>query len=184
MARAGDELTHPVTGERVRWRQVAADTDGALLQGDLFAKPGGFVAAAHVHPKQEERFEVVAGSLTLRVGRQERTLEAGDVAVIPAGRPHRWWNSGDREVHVLAEFMPALRTEVFFETFFGLGQDGKTNRKGLPNPLQLAVLLGEYDEEIRLARPPAAVQKVLFAPLARLGRTRGYRGWYPEYSSG
>lgn len=176
MARAGDQLTHPVTGERVRWRQVAADTNGALLQADLFAKPGGFVAAAHVHPHQEERFEVVAGSLTLQVDRQERTLKAGDVAVIPRGRPHRWWNSGDEEVHVLGEFRPALRTEMFFETFFGLGQDGKTNRRGLPNPLQLAVLLREYDKELRLARPPAAVQKLLFAPLAGLGRMRGYRG--------
>jgi uncharacterized cupin superfamily protein len=63
------------------------------LQGDLYAEPGGFVAAAHVHPRQEERFEVISGTLRLRFGKEERVLTAGDVAVIPAGLPHVWWTS-------------------------------------------------------------------------------------------
>ena len=78
---------------------------------------------------------------------------------------------------------PALRTEMFFETFFGLAMDGKTNSKGLPNLLSMAVIMQEYAEEMRLARPPARVQRALFAPLAILGRRLGYRGWYPEYTS-
>jgi hypothetical protein len=47
----------------------------------------------------------------------------------------------------------------------------------------MAVIMREYDEEILLARPPAAVQAALFVPLAALGRLLGYRGWYPEYTS-
>jgi quercetin dioxygenase-like cupin family protein len=182
MARAGDVLAHPVTGERIIWRKVSADTQGTLLEGDLFAKPGAFVAAPHVHPNQEERFELLSGSLTLRLDGQERMLRPGDVAVIPRGRPHQWWNSGDEEAHVLGQFRPALRTEIFFETFFGLGQDGKTNRKGLPNPLQLAVLMREYEDEMRLARPSPRMQKMIATPLAAVGRRMGYRAWYPQYS--
>ena len=72
---------------------------------------------------------------------------------------------------------------MFFETFFGLAMDGKTNSKGLPNLLSMAVIMQEYAEEMRLARPPARVQRALFAPLAILGRRLGYRGWYPEYTS-
>lgn len=183
MAKSGEALHHPVTGERVIWRQVAADTGGQLLQGDLYAEPGGFVAAAHVHPKQEERFEVVAGTLRLRIGDEERVLSVGDVAVIPPGRPHVWWNDGAEDVHVLGEFRPALRTEVFFETFFGLATDGKTNRKGLPNPLRLAVMMQEYEDELHLARPSVKLQRALFGPLAALGRALGYRGWYPAYTT-
>jgi quercetin dioxygenase-like cupin family protein len=183
MANSGDVLNHPVTGERVIWRQVAADTDGRLLQGDLYAEPGGFVAAAHVHPRQEERFEVVSGTLRLRIGDDERVLTVGDVAVIPAGLPHVWWNDGEDDVHVLGEFRPALRTEVFFETFFGLAADGKTNQKGLPNPLRLAVMMREYEDEVRLARPSVRVQRALFGPLAVIGRAIGYRGWYPAYTT-
>jgi quercetin dioxygenase-like cupin family protein len=183
VASSGDVLNHPVTGERVIWRQVATDTGGQLLQGDLYAKPGGFVAAAHIHPRQEERFEVVSGTLRLRVGKEERVLTAGDVAVIPAGLPHVWWNAGEDDVHVLGEFRPALRTEVFFETFFGLAADGKTNRKGLPNPLGLAVMMREYENELQLARPSAGWQRALFGPLAVIGRAVGYRGWYPAYTT-
>lgn len=182
MAKSGDVLEHPVTGERVIWRKVAADTHGQLLQGDLFARPGGYVAAAHVHPNQEERFEVLSGTLKLRIEGEERLLSPGDVAVIPAGQSHVWWNAGEEDVHVLGEFRPALRTEVFFETFFGLATDGKTNRKGLPNLIHLAVLMREYEDELHLASPPLRAQKALFAPLASLGRLLGYRGWYPKYS--
>lgn len=183
MARTGDVLEHPVTRERIVWRQVAEDTRGELLQIDLFAQPGGFVAAEHVHPNQEERFEVLAGTLALRVDGRERTLGVGEVAVVPAGRPHAWWNAAPEEAHVLGEVRPALRTEMFFETFFGLAKDGKTNRRGLPNPLQLAVLMREYEDELRLARPSITIQRGLFGPLAVLGRLLGYRGWYPRYTA-
>ena len=183
MARSGDELTHPGTGERIVWKRVAHDTHGALVECDLFALPGGHPAAAHVHPHQQERFGVVAGSITLRVDGDVSTLEVGDWAEVPVGTPHTWWNDGSEDAHVLVQFSPALRTEMFFETFFGLAEDGKTNARGLPNPLNMAVILREYREEIRLAQPSAALQTVLFAPLAVLGRALGYRGWYPGYTA-
>lgn len=183
MARAGDVIEHPVTRERVVWHSVAADTGGDRLELELFAQPGGFVAAAHVHPNQEERFEVVSGKLAMLVDGEERTLGPGDVAVVPPGRPHAWWNAGPVEVRIKGEIRPALRTEHFFETFFGLGRDGKTNRRGLPNPLQLAVLMREYEDEMRLAKPAFVIQRMLFAPLAVIGKALGYRSRYPHHSA-
>lgn len=183
MARAGDALEHPVTGERIVWRQVARDTDGRLLSGNLFARPGGRPAAVHVHPFQEERFHVVRGLVRLHVAGSETLLSAGEEGVVPAGSAHTWSSVGEEEAEVRVDITPALRTEQFFETFFGLAADGKTNSRGLPNPLRLAVLMREYQDEVRLARPPAAVQRALFTPLAALGRALGYRGWYPAYSA-
>lgn len=183
MARSGDVLEHPVTGERIIWRRVARETNGELLQGELFAVPGGHPAAAHVHPHQEERFEVLAGTLQLVVDGRRTILEPGDKAVVAPGRSHTWCNIGAEEARVLGEFRPALRTEMFFETIFGLAKAGKVNSKGLPNLLRLAVIMREYDEEILLSRPPPAVQRALFAPLAALGHRVGYRGWYPDYTS-
>jgi quercetin dioxygenase-like cupin family protein len=183
MAKSGDELIHPVTGERLVWRRVSRDTSGELLEGDLFADPGGHPAAAHVHPNQQERFGVLGGTIKLLVDGQESTLGVGEWAEIPVGRPHTWWNDGHEDAQVLVQVSPALRTEMFFETFFGLAKDGKTNSKGLPNLLSMAVILREYRDEVRLARPPAAVQTVVFTPLALLGRAVGYRGWYPKYSA-
>ncbi len=183
MASPGDELRHPVTGERIVWRQVARETDGALLQADLFALPQAAPAAPHVHPRQEERFEVLAGRLKVSIDGVVTVLGPGDVAIVPPGTPHTWSNVDDAEAHIVVDIRPALRTEMFFETLFGLAVDGETDRKGLPRPLQLATLVTEFSDEVRLARPPAVVQRVLFEPLAALGRLRGYRGWYPRYSS-
>ena len=100
--------------------------------------------------------------------------------VVSAGSPHAAWNAGDDEVHALVDFEPALRTERAFETLAGLTRDGKTNRAGVPrNPLQLALILREFEEEIYFVRPPLAVQRVILGALAFIGRLLGYRAEYP-----
>ena len=180
MVKSGDVLEHPITRERIVFRKTAGDTGGELLQADFYLPPGGFVAAEHIHPRQEERFEVIAGTLSGRIAGKELTGGPGETVVVPAGTPHVWWNSGDAEMHVLVEVRPALRIEVFFETFFGLAQDTKVNPKtGLPNPLQLAVTLRAFRNELILARPPRLAQMLLFGSLASIGSLLGYQAEYP-----
>jgi hypothetical protein len=73
--------------------------------------------------------------------------------------------------------------EEWFETFFGLQKDGKINpKRGLPNPLQWAVISREYEDEIYLASPPLLVQRVRFGLLATIGKLLGYKARYPGYS--
>jgi hypothetical protein len=45
----------------------------------------------------------------------------------------------------------------------------------MPNPLQLSVVMSEYRNEIRGARPPFALQRAVFALLVPIGRGLGYR---------
>lgn len=180
MAKAGDVFEHPVTGEKIAFRATARDTGGALIRADFYVQPGGFVAAEHIHPQQEESFEVLAGTLRGRIAGMEVATGPGERLVVPVGSPHVWWNSGDGELHVLVEMRPALAIENFFESFFGLAQAGKVSAKtGLPNLVQLAVLMRAYRAELVLARPPQPVQALLFGPLAFLGRLLGYRREYP-----
>lgn len=179
MAKAGDILEHPVTGERIIFRKTANDTGGELLQAELIVKPHGFVAAEHIHPVQEEKFEVIRGCVKFRLNSVEREVCTGEIAIVPPRTPHIWWNDGDVEAHVLVDVRPALRTEEFFETFFGLAQAGKVNKKtGLPNLLILALIMREFEQEICLAKPPLAVQHILFGILGSLGRLCGYQGHY------
>jgi hypothetical protein len=104
----------------------------------------------------------------------------GEKVVVPAGTPHVWWNAGEDELHAVVEPRPALSVEAFFETLFGLAQDGKVSPKtGLPNPLQLAVIMRAHRDLIILARPSPPVQTVLFGSLAFVGRLLGYRAQYP-----
>jgi quercetin dioxygenase-like cupin family protein len=180
MAKAGDELVNPVTGLRTVFRKTAQDTSGELLQVDWIGEPGWTTGPDHIHPRQEERFEVLSGKLGLRVEGAERVHSAGDVIVAPAGSAHAAWNAGDDEVHVLVDFRPALRTETAFETLAGLARDGKTNNAGAPrNALRLALVLRHFKDEIYFVWPPLVVQSVILGTLAKVARLLGYRAEYP-----
>jgi quercetin dioxygenase-like cupin family protein len=175
-------LVHPVTGERIVFRKRARDTGGELLEMSLYLAPRGFIAAAHVHPNQEERFEVSGAAVTFRVAGKDRIYEPGEVAVVPAGVPHVWWNSSDTEAATLVQFRPALDTETFFETFFGLASAGKVGKKGLPNPLQMMVLARDYRREMALPRAQQAILGPIAMVVAPLARAMGYRGRYDRFS--
>jgi quercetin dioxygenase-like cupin family protein len=94
MIRPGDRLENPVTGEVLIFRRTSAETDGESVLVETIVRPDGFVAAAHVHPHQTERFEVLEGLIGLRIGDRKLLAEPGDVAVVAPGTPHRFWNAG------------------------------------------------------------------------------------------
>jgi len=185
MARVGETIENPVNGERITWIETAQTTGGELLSFDLSLRPGAAVAAAHRHVRQEERFRVQAGTIGLEVAGNRREVGLEEEVAVPLGVPHGWWNHGQEEATVRVELRPALDTETFFESFFGLARDGKTNSKGIPGLLQAAVLFRDLSDSCpSLTRPPAVVQRAVFATLAPVGRVLGRRAVYAEYSPG
>ncbi len=132
MIRKGDRLENPVTGEVLIFRRTSAETNGEAVVVETIVRPDGFVAAAHVHPYETERFEVLEGVLGLRVGANETLARPGDVAVVAPGTPHRFWNAGETEARFLCEVRPALQFESLIETMFSLAAEGKTNRNAEP----------------------------------------------------
>jgi quercetin dioxygenase-like cupin family protein len=183
MAVVGETIENPRSGERITWVQTAASSNGEVLACDLELRPGAAVAAEHRHLRQEERFTVTSGTIGLSIAGVERSLAAGEAAVVAPGVAHHWWNSGSESAVVRVELRPALESEVFFETLFGLARDGKTNAKGVPDLLQIAVAYADLGESCsRLVRPPVTVQKIVLAPLVPLARRLGKRAVYPAYS--
>jgi quercetin dioxygenase-like cupin family protein len=180
MAKTGQEIYNPRQKDRIIFKKTARETGGELLQMEVFASPNAAPPPDHVHPRQEEHFETISGTLRARVGGEERTLRAGERMVVPAGVGHTWWIEGVEDAHVLVEFRPALNTETFLETMYGLVRDGKADENGVPPLLQIAILGPTYDTY--LPSPPIVLQKALFAVLAPVGRLMGYRASYPEYS--
>ena len=72
------------------------DTDGELVAIDLELPAGRRVPGPlHIHPLQEERFEVVDGTMRFRMGRERIVAGPGEVVVVPAGVPHDFANAGD-----------------------------------------------------------------------------------------
>jgi uncharacterized protein YndB with AHSA1/START domain/quercetin dioxygenase-like cupin family protein len=184
VARAGDVLEDPQSGDRLVFLQTAAETGGDLLEYELTFRPRGFAVRDHLHPRQSERHEVLEGSLGLVVAGSERRLNAGDAYDVPAQTRHRIFSKQDAPLKARFALRPALDSEILLETLFGLARDGKVDAKGNPSLLQLAVIFDEFADLGRPPQPPPAVQKALFAPVAALARARGYRARYPQYSEG
>ena len=184
MAHAGDVLDNPATGDRLVFLRTAAETSGEVLEYELEFVPRGFAVRDHLHPLQEERHEVLEGTLGIVVAGWQRRLGPGDVEDVPVATQHRIFPTQEAPIRARFALRPALESEVLLETLFGLARDGKVDAKGNPSPLQLAVIFSEFSELGRPPQPPAAVQRALFAPVAALGRARGYRAAYPEYSAG
>ena len=93
---------------------------------------------------------------------------------LSAGVPHHFSNDGDEDAVAVQEFRPALRTRQFFETYFGLAERGELDDKGMPSLLRLAVLGPAFANEIRMTKPPWALQRLAYALLGPIARLRGY----------
>jgi quercetin dioxygenase-like cupin family protein len=181
VSRLGDLYENRVTGERAVVLRGDEDGAGEPSLVHLTVRPGGAVAGEHVHPALTERFQVLAGELATRIAGSERTLGAGEWLAVPPGVAHDWWNAGAADAEVLVELSPPEpRFEAMIANLWGLANAGRTNAKGMPNPLQLALLATEFADVIRFTRPPAAVQRVVFGALCAIGRRRGLRPRYPE----
>jgi mannose-6-phosphate isomerase-like protein (cupin superfamily) len=170
VAKAGDTVENPATGERFKWHQTAADTGGRLVRIEAWVRPGGGASTEHVHRRSEERFELLAGRMSLEVAGRRRMLSAGERGTVPAGVPHRWWNAGSEELHALVEVDPPLRFEQLIETTCRLAREGRVDRRGRPHLLELALTAREFEDEVYVTRPPLWLQRPVFFALAPLAR--------------
>ena len=173
MAYAGQTLENPVTGERITFRKTAADTGGEYCEIDLALSPDGAVPGTHVHPKQEERFEVISGTMRFRLGLKKIVAGPGEVVVVPAGAVHNFANAGEDTAHVRVTMTPALKMEELFETTVALAMDGRVNRHGMPKPLDLALFVEQFQDVARAPFPPHPVVMALMAPLRAIAKRRG-----------
>jgi mannose-6-phosphate isomerase-like protein (cupin superfamily) len=178
MFHAGDQIENPVTGERLVFHETAAETDGERVVFETIVQPGGFVAAAHVHPFQTERFEVLAGTLGMRRGKEKVELGAGEAVTVEPQTPHKFWNAGDEEARFVCTVTPALGFERLIATMYSLAADGKTNKRGMPNPMRLAVIANHHFDDVRLPLVPQPLQKLALRLGAPFGKALGFRASY------
>jgi quercetin dioxygenase-like cupin family protein len=178
------DIADPKSGQRCVFRRTGDETNGELLEVDLFVSPGAFVRE-HVHPTQEETFTGVSGSFVLEVDGEQRTIGPGDTVVIDPRTPHAFRNARE-DAHLLVTVRPALHLDDYFRTFLGLSRDGKINipSEGLPRPLlQVALVMHKYAPEIAAPGIPLRLQRLMWRLLAPIARLRGYRDSFPEYGA-
>jgi quercetin dioxygenase-like cupin family protein len=171
MPYVGQTISNPITGETITFERTAADTGGAAVELLFEVTAGGAPPAPHVHPEQTETFVVHEGRCRAVIDGEERILGPGEAAVVPPGATHFW--AAETDVRMTVTLEPALDADRFFERLFAIANDGRVNRKGMPNPLEMAVLVDDHPGLIYLAGPPLKVQRAAFAGLAKVGRLLG-----------
>jgi len=168
-------IVNPVTGVTVR-----AGADDAVR---IELAPGAAGPAEHVHPRIEERFDVVAGTPTFRIESRERRVSPGRELRVSPGTPHAFRNDGDAPATLLGRTVPeSERLAEVVATLFGLAQDGRTDERGRPGLLQAAVM-AETVEETRLAGVPRPLQEAFGAVVGPVARALGYEATYDRYLS-
>ncbi|WP_420627341.1 cupin domain-containing protein [Candidatus Leptofilum sp.] len=171
-------IRNPAIGHRVTFLQTADQTNGKLLQ-IMYAvevpetKPA---IPLHIHSQCAERFEVVDGQLGVVLDGERRLLGAGEEVYIPSGTPHTFWNAGDGALRFITDVRPPGQLQTYWETIFGLAEQGKVGRNGLPNLLQLAViapLADSYPPNI-----PIPITQLIIKLVGGIGRLLGYKESY------
>lgn len=184
MVYAGEVLENPISGERITVLEAPGEENGDLLRFDWQLSPR-FSIPEHIHRRQEERHEIVSGTLRGRIGGREQDHGAGERIIAPAGVPHAWRNPSDTEgLHIISELQPARGFDTLLKTGFTIAQDLKSDRSGIPKHLlRAAILLDEAGDEFYPTGIPEPMWTALLSALARLGRLLGYDPRDPRKSN-
>jgi len=181
MAYKNKIILNPKTRNEIRFLQTAKDTNGKLLEMESTYLSHTKEPPAHYHPMQTEDFTVIAGELWIRINGEVKTLRQGDTINIKPNVIHSMWNNSDNKTVVNWKVRPAMNTEFMLETLLGLAKDNKTNEDGVPGILQAVSTANKFTDVFRLAKPPFAVQKIIFSLLLPISIASGVKPTYSEY---
>lgn len=121
MTQADRTINDPFTGQRLSFLEIAGETDGRSLRAEVRLEPGGFVPR-HLHLRQDERIEIVAGSIRYRTRHVDRIMGPGDSTAVPRRRVHRVANAGSGEAVFVLEVRPARHIEQTMRSMFAVGR--------------------------------------------------------------
>lgn len=135
--------------------KVVRDTPDELeLEGTW--EPGGSPPPAHLHPAQDERFEVLSGQLTAVLDGVQQRLGPGETLDIPRATPHRMWNTGTEVATAKWHTRPGGSTLDWLRTIHRLSGGG-TRKPPLP---AMARAVNQYADVFRLVVRPKPLQPI------------------------
>lgn len=125
---------------------IGTASDGSAVM-EAVLEPGARVPP-HRHLGQDERFEVLEGRATMRLGRRRLDLEGGETLEVPAGVGHAVRNAGAEPLRLSARLSPGLRAAEFFTDLYQEADAGHVTPGGIPSPGAFARLARKYGDEL------------------------------------
>ena len=114
-------IQDPRTGQSLTFLETASETGGTVLRAEVCLEPGGFVPR-HLHMRQDEHLEILAGSVRVRTRGEDRVLGPGDTLEVSRRRTHRITNAGAGSARFLLEVHPACHMEQTMRSTFAVGR--------------------------------------------------------------
>lgn len=170
MSDATTPAQRTVTRDPVHRARYRFEPDGENVWVEAWLEPGG-VLPPHLHPRQEERWEVLEGEVRLLLGDVKRVVTPADgVQLVRPGTKHALWSTG-AEVHLRCHVLPAYGLEAFLTESAAAAQEGLFMKGGIPRSLRgarwAARFLDRHREDVVMVFPPRVVQTAMIKLLAR-----------------
>ncbi len=172
MTAAGDTLRLP-GGASFVIRKSAAETGGERVELEITLPPDASGPPPHFHPRQEEQWHVLAGTLEVQIDGNWRILREGESASIPAGHVHTLRNRTNGHVRVLDVHVPALDFQDYMEDLHRLTETGKIT--SLRSPRSLVYLATVLQEHRTTQLTASRLQRSAESVLAGIGKLLGMR---------
>jgi mannose-6-phosphate isomerase-like protein (cupin superfamily) len=169
----GETIVNPLTGYSMTFLEATPE----IFRFSEIGQPGAPGPVLHIHPLQEERFEVTRGLVAFVMDSEQVLCGPGEGVTVPAGVAHTFQNAGQDEFEMLGEYRPGLpeQSHRFHDVYFALARAGLTNSKGMPSIWQIAVEMPLVSDHVHLASPPWPIQRAFLALLRPFARLMGYK---------
>jgi quercetin dioxygenase-like cupin family protein len=147
------------------------ETDGRFVELEIVMAPGAAGAPLHIHPRQEERFDVTEGVVDVFHAGAWHKLHPGDVAVVPPGTPDQFKNTSDRPAKLICRISPVLDFQDMNVAVMKLITDGKIrSQKDLKSIIYSSMVLRRFPESLRMLNPTYRWTTSLLAQLGQFLR--------------
>ncbi len=135
---------------------------------------GGEGPPLHIHFEEAEEDLVVKGVLTAQVDGVRVQAGPGQVASLPKGLPHRWWNEGTEPLEFDIRAWPIVDLDRYLQAVFEVVN---ASPPGRPSLFYMAPVALRHWRTQALLVPPRAVQAVVYPVVIAIGTLLGkYRG--------
>jgi quercetin dioxygenase-like cupin family protein len=174
MTSTPDTVSSPTIHDPIHHVAHAFEREGENLWVHCWFAPGAHLPE-HYHPTLEEHWEVLDGTIQLKLEGRWRwlTVQDGRVCVAREAR-HEVRNLSRRPAKARAKVLPAGHLEEFLTDAAQAAHDGVFTAGGLPTSLRnavwIAALAQRHRHETVMTFPPPALQRIVLPILARFAR--------------
>lgn len=161
-------ITLKSSGETITFVKTGKDTDGAFTEVICSIPAGQKGPPAHIHPLQDEIFEVIEGKLELSAKGRKIVLEEGQSFNVTAKTAHSFSNPLDRETKFRATYKPALDIDyLLVQGFEALNSQPNPNKPGFQMMVDFDFILQQIHGQYKFAGASGILFR-FFAAVARL----------------